>query len=58
MGLSADDSRYFYYHHTDADTVDKLNPREMGQCVGALAVMAYVAADLPEALPREPGSPR
>ena len=52
MGLTVDGSRYFYYHHTDADTMDKLNPREMALCVATMAVMAYVVADLPEPLPR------
>jgi carboxypeptidase Q len=52
MGLSVEDSRYFYYHHTDADTMDKLDPREMALCVAAMAVMAYVVADLPDALSR------
>jgi carboxypeptidase Q len=53
MGLDVDGTRYFWYHHSDADTMDKLDPREMGQCVAALAVMAYVIADLPEPLPRQ-----
>jgi len=52
MGLDVDGTRYFWYHHTDADTMDKLDPREMGLCVAAMAVMAYVIADLPERLPR------
>jgi carboxypeptidase Q len=52
MGLDVDETRYFWYHHTDADTMDKLDPREMNLCVAALAVMAYVVADLPETLPR------
>ncbi len=52
MGLDVDGTRYFWYHHTDADTMDKLDPREMGLCVAAMAVMAYVIADLPEPLPR------
>ncbi len=51
MGLNVDGTRYFWYHHSDADTVDKLDPREMAQCVAAMAVMAYVLADLPETLP-------
>lgn len=51
MGLTVDGSRYFYYHHTNADTIDKLDPREMNLCVAALAVMAYVVADMPERLP-------
>jgi carboxypeptidase Q len=52
MGLDVDGTRYFWYHHADGDMVDKLDPREMGLCVAALAVMAYVIADLPEPLPR------
>jgi carboxypeptidase Q len=52
MGLNVDGTRYFWYHHTDADTIDKLDPREMAECVAVMAVMAYVVADLPEKLPR------
>ena len=52
MGLQVDGSKYFWYHHTDADTIDKLDPEEMARCVAAMAVMAYVVADLPDALPR------
>ncbi|NIM49005.1 MAG: M20/M25/M40 family metallo-hydrolase [Gemmatimonadales bacterium] len=52
MGLRVEGSRYFWYHHTDADTIDKLDPREMALCVATMAVMVYVVADLPERLPR------
>jgi carboxypeptidase Q len=52
MGLDVDGERYFWYHHSPSDTVDKLDPRDMARCVAALAVMAYVVADLPEPLPR------
>jgi carboxypeptidase Q len=52
MGLRVDGTKYFWYHHTDADTIDKLDPLEMSLCVAAMAVMAYVVADLPEALVR------
>ncbi|MGD0483545.1 MAG: M28 family metallopeptidase [Gemmatimonadales bacterium] len=51
MGLNDDGTRYFWYHHSPADTPDKLDPREMAQCVAAMAVMAYVVADMPERLP-------
>jgi carboxypeptidase Q len=52
MGLNVDGTKYFWYHHTEADTIDKLDPRDMGLVTAALAVMAYVVADLPEPLPR------
>ncbi|MGI9140615.1 MAG: M28 family metallopeptidase [Gemmatimonadaceae bacterium] len=52
LGLQVDGTRYFWYHHSEADTMDKLDPREVAQCVAAMAVMAYVIADMPETLPR------
>lgn len=52
MGLNVDGTKYFWYHHTDADTVDKLDPKEVAQCAAAMAIMAYVVADMPEKLPR------
>jgi carboxypeptidase Q len=51
IGLDVDASRYFWYHHSDGDTLDKLDPAQMGRCVALMAVMAYVIADLPERLP-------
>jgi carboxypeptidase Q len=50
MSLDVDTSQYFKYHHTEADTVDKLDPVDMARCVAAIAVMAYVVADLPQRL--------
>ena len=44
MGLSVDGTRYFWYHHSDADTVDKLDPDEVALCVATMAVMAFVVA--------------
>ncbi|UCC82672.1 MAG: M20/M25/M40 family metallo-hydrolase [Gemmatimonadota bacterium] len=52
MGLRVDGEKYFWYHHTEADTIEVLDPREMAECVAAMAVMAYVVADLPQRLPR------
>ena len=57
MSLDADGSRYFVYHHTPADTLERLDPDEVARCTAALAVMAYVVADLEEALPREEAPP-
>jgi carboxypeptidase Q len=52
MGLTVDGTRYFWYHHTDSDTIDKLDPDEVAACVATMAVMAYVVADMPTRLPR------
>ncbi len=52
MHLEVDREKYFWFHHTDADTIDKLDLGEFNSCVAAMAVMAYVIADLPETLPR------
>ena len=52
IGLQVDDTRYFWYHHSEGDTLDKLDPAEVARCVAAMAVMAYVIADLPGGLPR------
>jgi carboxypeptidase Q len=57
MGLIVDGTKYFWYHHTEADTIDKLDPHEMALCVATMAVMAYVVADMPETLPRSPVTP-
>ena len=52
MGLRVDRTEYFWYHHSPADTMDKLDPHEMGLCVATMAVMAYVVADMETRLPR------
>ena len=41
---------YFLIHHTPADTVDKIDARDMSRAAAAIAVMAYVVADMPERL--------
>ena len=51
-GFLVESSRYFWYHHTAADTADKLDPREVQRCVAAMAIFAYVVAEMPERLPR------
>ena len=52
MDLLVDSTKYFWYHHTNADTIDKISRDEFNQCVAALAVMAYSVADMPERLAR------
>jgi carboxypeptidase Q len=43
--LEVDGSRYFDIHHTHADTLDKIDPRDLSLCVATLAVFAYTVAD-------------
>lgn len=52
MSYQGDSTRYFTIHHTPADTVDRIAPEEVSKAAAALAVVAYVAADAREPLPR------
>jgi len=54
LALVDDETKYFWYHHTEGDTMDKLDPRELSACAAAMAVMAWQVADAPEPLPRGP----
>ena len=47
-----DDRVYFNYHHTAADTFDKVNPRELAENAAVVAVLAYAIANLKEPLPK------
>lgn len=53
MSPTVDGRRYFWYHHSNADTIDKLDPREMAECVALMAVVSFVVADMPGTLPRQ-----
>jgi Zn-dependent M28 family amino/carboxypeptidase len=50
LGLFTTREHYFDWHHTQADTLDKVDPQDLRRCIAALAVMAYVLADMPERL--------
>ncbi|XP_070690922.1 carboxypeptidase Q-like [Pempheris klunzingeri] len=50
--LHVEDSRYFWFHHTEGDTMTVQNPHEMNLCSALWAVVAYVVADLESMLPR------
>ena len=52
MHLEVARPKYFWFHHTEADTIDKLDLRELQECVAYMAVMSYVVADMPDTLPR------
>jgi hypothetical protein len=48
ISLDVDNRTYFDYHHTSADTLDKVNPQDLADMAAATAVFAYVVADLPD----------
>jgi Zn-dependent M28 family amino/carboxypeptidase len=45
---------YFDYHHTAADTLDKIDPRELRENAAVVAVLAYALATMDAELPRQP----
>lgn len=47
MGFRVYGEKYFDYHHTDADTLDKIDPEELSKCVATMAVVSYILADMP-----------
>ncbi len=47
-----DTRTYFNYHHTEADTFDKVIPKELAENGSVMAVLAYGLANLEQALPR------
>ena len=52
LGVMQDGRTYFNYHHTAADTLDKIVPRELRENAAAMAVMAYALASTAQPLPR------
>jgi hypothetical protein len=47
------DSRfYFNYHHTAADTLDKIIPKQLAENSAVVAVLAYALANMEQPLPR------
>jgi hypothetical protein len=52
IGIIQDGRHYFDYHHSAADTLDKVDPQELKENAAAMAVMGYALATMPEALPK------
>ncbi|HYI63635.1 MAG TPA: M20/M25/M40 family metallo-hydrolase [Allosphingosinicella sp.] len=50
IDLNQDGTRYFDYHHTPDDTLDKIDPAQLRQNVAAWTAMLAAAADAPEAI--------
>jgi len=52
LGILQDGRTYFNYHHTAADTLDKIVPSELRENAAAMAVMGYALASMKDPLPR------
>jgi Zn-dependent M28 family amino/carboxypeptidase len=48
----SDSRTYFHYHHTAADTLDKIVPRELAENAAINVVFAYALANAEQVLPR------
>ncbi|HEY6895540.1 MAG TPA: M20/M25/M40 family metallo-hydrolase [Rhodanobacteraceae bacterium] len=62
VSLHQDATRYFDWHHTANDTLDKIDPAQLSQNVAVYAVVAYLAAEAegdfgsgPNAFPADKG---
>ena len=44
--------KYFWYHHSNGDTMDVMDPHAMNLCSAVWTVYAYVLADIDDVLPR------
>jgi hypothetical protein len=53
FGVLQDSRTYFHYHHTAADTLDKVVPTELRENAAAMAVLAYALTNMKEPLPRQ-----
>jgi carboxypeptidase Q len=47
LGLYTYGENYFDYHHTEADTVDKVDPEELTRSTAAMVAVAWVLAEMP-----------
>ena len=50
LGIWQNGLTYFKYHHTPADTLDKVVPEELRENAAAMAVMGYALANMTEPL--------
>jgi len=52
VSLNGDDGRYFWFHHTEADTMTAVNSATLDTCLATWTATAYVLADMQEMVPR------
>jgi carboxypeptidase Q len=57
MLLLVDESRYFDYHHSAADTLDKVDPAALTEATAAMAAMGWLLAEMPTRLDALPARP-
>ncbi|KAJ7403102.1 hypothetical protein BTVI_80393 [Pitangus sulphuratus] len=50
--LHSDISKYFWFHHSQGDTMTVQDPNQMNLCAAVWTVVSYVIADMEEMLPR------
>ena len=58
LAVRTSGAHYFDWHHTRADTTDKVKLEDLRANIAAMAVMAFVLADMPEPLRSSPASTR
>jgi carboxypeptidase Q len=50
FALDVDASKYFWYHHTEADMLAAVSDADLRRCIAAMAVLAYALAEMPGTL--------
>jgi hypothetical protein len=58
LDIAQDPAAYFDWHHTAGDTVDKLDPLNLGLATAAFAHLTWALATAPERLPRPAPLPK
>ena len=51
------DSGYFFFHHSEADTIERIDPYQLNHVSAALAIWTFSIAQLPSLLPRDDPAP-
>ena len=54
VDMNQDGLRYFDYHHTPEDTLDRIDPQQLRQNVAAWTTMLAIVADAPEEIGQVP----
>ncbi len=55
LTLQGNNEPYSVYHHAAGDMLEAVPPLELARATAAVAVVAYVLAEMPERLPRGKG---